>query len=260
MNLVEKAGEEAGKTQVLVFAGGKARRMGCLNVPKPLIEVNGKPLIDICVEYLRDNGFSDFVLLVGHGHEKIREHVGEGERYGVRVRYSVDPPLKHVGKGKALKHAIETGVVDRSRRALIAFPDDVFLDKSLPLRLLLYHVENVRLRGTLATVVVSSAINYPYGVAEVDEDGLVKEFKEKPVIRMYTSTGLYVFEPGVYDLVVEMVSMSRDEVMEFENTVLPELARRGRVCAFTIPNKIWYPVNTLKDLDKLVKVLNSHNL
>ena len=259
MNLIEKAGEEARKTQVLIFAGGKARRMGCLDVPKPLIEINGKPLIDMCIEYFKGNGFSDFVLLVGHGHKEIMRYVDKGERYGVRVRYSVDPPLEHVGKGKALKHAIETGVVDREKRALIAFPDDVFLDKSLPLRLRLYHIENVRLRGALATVVVSSAINYPYGVAEVDEDGLVKEFKEKPVIRMYTSTGLYMFEPGVYDLVVEMISMSREEAVEFENTVLPELARRGRVCAFTISNKIWYPVNTLKDLDELVKVLNSYN-
>ena len=146
--------------------------------------------------------------------------------------------------------------MDKGRRALITFPDDIFLDNSLPLRLLLHHVENVGLRGILATAVVSSAINYPYGVAEVNEDGLIKEFREKPVIKMYTSTGLYMFEPEVYDFVIEMVDLSEKEAVEFENTVLPELARRGKASAFIIPNNIWYPVNTLKDLDKLADILS----
>lgn len=247
-DVLGRAAEEARRTQVLVFAGGLGKRMGFVPKPKALLEVAGKPLIDWCIEYFAGCGFREFVLLVGKGADEVMRHVGDGGRYGVEVRYSVDPPLPAVGKGKALKHALEEGVVDAGRRALIAFPDDLFLDESLPLRLLLHHLEGVG-RGALATAVFAWGLEYPYGVAELDGDGRVRRFVEKPVVDFYTSTGLYVFEPQVYGLVLELVDMGSPKPVEFEQVVLPVLAERGQLYSMVVPRGTWLPVNTLKELE-----------
>jgi len=256
MSLFSKLKDEIDNTQVLVFAGGKAKRMGLIDKPKPLLEVCGRSLLDICISYYRDCGFKDFVLLVGYKSDMIKEHVGDGSKYGVKIRYSSDPKVEKVGKGKALRHAIETGVIDVKRRGLVVFPDDLFLDSSLPLRFLLHHIEATKFRGVEASTVLASAIEFPYGVAEVDETGFVLEFKEKPVIKLYTSTGMYMFEPAVYDLIVEMIDINEPKAVEFENTVLPFLAKRKKVYAFIVPKDVWFPINTLKQLEQADKILS----
>ncbi|RLE76802.1 MAG: hypothetical protein DRJ44_03435 [Thermoprotei archaeon] len=260
MSVITQLEREIENTQVLIFAGGKAKRMGYIEKPKPLLEVCGKTLLDLCIEYYKNNGFKEYVVLVGHKHNEIMEHLGSGDRHGVNIQYSIDPPVEKIGKGKALKHAIETGVVDKHRRALIAFPDDIFLEPTLPLKLLIHHLEGVRTRNTLATTVLAAAVDYPYGVAKVDENNLVVSFTEKPVIRMYTSTGLYMFEPKVYDLILDMIDINADKALEFEQIVLPELAKRKRIYALIIPKGMWLPVNTLKELERAETILSEKSL
>jgi mannose-1-phosphate guanylyltransferase len=249
--------EEASRTQALILAGGSAKRMGPISEPKPLLRVAGKPLIDRCIEYLRDNGLRDFILLVGHGAELLMKHVGGGERYGVKVSYCLDPQVKWVGKAKALKNALESGAVDRSRRSLITYPDDIFTDRTLAARFLLSHVEAVRRNKVLASIALASGIDLPYGVAKVDSDGIVTEFKEKPTLDVLTSTGLYIIEPPVYDLILQSIDLEAPEPLEFEATILPRLAEEGKLHAFTISRNTWFPVNTLKDLERVDDILRS---
>ena len=257
MDRLDELRREVEETQVLVFAGGLGKRMGLIDKPKPLLEVNGTPLIDICLNYFKSCGFRNFILLVGYKHELIENHVGDGSKYGIKVKYSVDPPLPKVGRGKALKHAIETGVVDRKKRAIVAYPDDIFLDPMLPLKLLLHHLEGVRLRRIKATAVFTSAIDYPYGVGKVDENNIVLSFEEKPVIKILTSTGLYAIEPEVYDLVEETVDMKSDKAVDLENLILPILAKRKQLYALIIPKDVWIPINTIKDLERATKVCSN---
>jgi len=253
--LFDELRREVMETQVLVFAGGLARRMGFIDKPKALLEVAGKPLIDWCIEYYADCGFKDFVLLLGKGHEQIEKYVGKGERYGVNIKYSVDPRIKEVGKGKALKHAILKGIVDKKRRALVCFPDDFFLDRSLPLRFLLHHIEGVKSKGIIVSTVFVWGMEYPYGVGEIDGNNLVRRFVEKPVVNYYTSTGLYMFEPQVFDIVLEKIDMKASRRIEFEEEILPLLAQQNKLYALVIPRGTWIPINTLKDLDRANSIL-----
>ncbi|MEM5879230.1 MAG: NDP-sugar synthase, partial [Candidatus Aenigmatarchaeota archaeon] len=90
--------KEIENTQVLILTGGSGKRMGNPESPKALMKVGGKALIDRCIEFYAKHGFKDFILLVGFMHEKIEEHVGDGSKYGVKVRYCLDPPIEKVGK------------------------------------------------------------------------------------------------------------------------------------------------------------------
>jgi len=70
--------KEIENTQVVVLAGGLAKRMDSPEMPKALQRVAGKALIDWCIEFYAKHGFKDFVLLVGSMHEAIENHVGDG--------------------------------------------------------------------------------------------------------------------------------------------------------------------------------------
>jgi len=253
--------KEISNTQVVILAGGKGKRMGTIDVPKPLIKIAGETLIERCIRFYKLNGFTEFVVLVGHKHNAIRSYLGNGSKFGVRIRYSVDPKdLKYVGKGKALKYAILSGAIDVTRRSLIGYPDDIFLDVSLPTRLLLQHLEAVKSKGVEATAVFTTATEYPFGVGEVDENGLVKSFKEKPVIKLLTSCGMYLIEPPVYKLIDERIDMEAQRVVEFEEVILPVLASRRKLYAMLIPMGVWMPINTQKEWEAAEKVLSSKKL
>jgi len=253
--------KETFNTQVVILAGGKGKRMGSIDVPKPLIKIAGETLIERCIKFYKLNGFKEFVILVGHRHDEIQSYLGNGDKLGVEIRYSVDPEgLEHVGKGKALKHAIANGTIDRGRRALISYPDDIFLDVTLPTRLLLHHLEAVESKEVEATALFTSAIEYPFGVAELDENGLVKSFKEKPVIRILTSCGMYLMEPPVYKLIEEKVDLEARRAVEFEEVILPELALRRKLYAMVIPMGVWIPINTQKEWEAAERILTSRKL
>ena len=92
---------------VAILAGGVATRLGNLarHTPKSLIDVAGKPFIAYQLDLLRGHGLTDIVLCTGHLGSHLEEVVGDGSRYGVRVRYSPDGPSP-LGTGGALRHAL----------------------------------------------------------------------------------------------------------------------------------------------------------
>ena len=97
--------------QAVIMAGGKGTRLAALTkdeIPKPMVEVAGKPLLLWQVERLKDHGITDILMVIGHLGEKIQEYFGDGERFGVRIRYFVeDTPLGTAGSFYYLKDMVE---------------------------------------------------------------------------------------------------------------------------------------------------------
>ncbi|OYT43290.1 MAG: hypothetical protein B6U88_01475 [Candidatus Aenigmarchaeota archaeon ex4484_56] len=248
--------EDIRNTQVIVLAGGRAKRMGKIDKPKALLELNGTTLVDHMMTQLSNCGFKDFIFLTGYKHEYIENHVGDGSRYGVSVKYSVEPETVK-GKGKALKYALVNNKIDTTKRALICFPDDLFLDKKLPIKFLLHHLQGVESKNTLMTALFVSGTNYPYGVGEIDSEQIVIKFTEKPFIHQYTSTGLYIVEPQVFDEIYKEIDLNSEGGIEFEDSVLPKLAAEKKVFAMIVPSSIWLSINTFKEYENAEKILNN---
>lgn len=248
--------EEIKNTQVIILAGGSGKRMSDSNLPKALQRVANKELIDRCIEHYAKHGFKDFIILVGYLHEAVESHVGDGSKYGVSIRYCVDPEgVKKVGKGKALKNAIQTGKVDLNKRAIITYPDDIFLEEDLPVKLLEKHLEIKESKGTIATIVCVSGTEYPYGVVLSYDGDVVNEFFEKPLVQIPTNTGTLAVEPEFYKMVEENVEMDREEAIEFEKSVLPKVIKAGKLNRVLIKVGTWIPVNTQKELEDAEKML-----
>ena len=247
--------EEIAKTQVLVLAGGKAKRMG-IDFPKCLLEVSGKRLIDRCIESLTRDGFRRFVFLLGYMHEPVMQHIGDGSRYGIESKYSIDPTTDlGLGKGKAIKYALQSNRIDRSSRSIVVFPDDLILENDVYSRFLMSHLGAVRSYKVLASSVLVPGTEYPYGVAKVDSNGMIVKFTEKPIISKPTSIGIYALEPRVYEIIEEKVHLEEAGAVELESSILPLLAREHRLFGFFIARNKWLPVNTLKEYEQATKVL-----
>jgi NDP-sugar pyrophosphorylase family protein len=244
------------KTQVIVVAGGQAKRLG-LDVPKCLLEISGKKLIDMSIEALAKEGFRDFVLMLGHKAEMVMEHIGDGRKYGINVTYSVDPPNAiGWGKGKAFKHALVSNKIDTSKRSLVVFPDDIVLEDRVFSRLLMHHSDSMRKYATSATIVLVPGTEYPYGVADINESGIVQKFTEKPLVNVPTSIGMYAFESDTYDIIRNKISLDEPHPVEFESIVLPLLANEHKLASMFIESKNWVPINTLKEYENAIKVLS----
>ncbi len=123
--------------QAVILAGGLATRMRprTLTVAKAMLEVAGRPFIDWQLEKLRASGYDDVLLCVAFLGEQIRDHVGDGARYGLRVRYSDEGPVL-LGTAGALRVAL--GLLDPV--FLVTYGDSYLpFDYAEPLRVLEAH-------------------------------------------------------------------------------------------------------------------------
>jgi mannose-1-phosphate guanylyltransferase / phosphomannomutase len=157
--------------QTVILAGGKGTRMGDLTreIPKPLIPVAGKPILEHQIELLKRYGQTDIILLTGYRGEKIRDYFGEGSRWGVSIRYRQETaPL---GTGGALKDAEK--ILDGSFFVLYG---DIILDIDLD-ALAAFHAR----RSPSATLVVHPN-SHPYDsdLLEMDGEDRITAFHRKP--------------------------------------------------------------------------------
>ncbi|MFP3167766.1 MAG: NDP-sugar synthase [Thermoproteus sp.] len=226
--------------RALILAGGFGKRLAPLTneVPKPLLPVAGKPILVRQIEWLRGQGFSDFVLAVGYLRHKVFETLGDGRRLGVRIFYSVEEePLGTAGAIKNAEPFLEDDV-------FVATNGDVVTD--LPVKPLLEALADAD--AAVALVPLRS----PYGIVEFDELGRVVSFREKPVL------GGYFINAGVYAMRRELLKVlpSRGNI---EETTFPQLAERKRLKAVVYSDVFWRSIDTVKDLEEVERILGNGN-
>lgn len=248
---------EASRTQIVLAVGGSGKRMG-MEIPKSLVKVGDDTLLDRAVSFFSNCGFRDFVFLLGYKDTMITEHIAKakGGWKDVKVALSYDYE-QGMSKGKAFKHAMETGKIDRTRRSILAYPDDVFLDSNLPMKVLIEHAYSTKAFGTIASAVVVKAHRSTFGIVQVDQRGLIQGFEEKPLIPLVANTAMYMFEPAFYRYVDELVDLKKAGPVDLETAVLPALAKQNKVYAIVIPPDSWIPVNTQKELEQAQKLVDS---
>ncbi|PYI54293.1 nucleotidyltransferase family protein [Paenibacillus flagellatus] len=176
----------------LLLAGGLGTRLRPLteHMPKPMALVANRPWLEHLVIQLKDQGIRDFVMAVKHYPEQIRNYFGDGGKWGVSIRYAVEPTLR--GTAGAIKNA-EPLLDDR----FLVVNADIVHEIDL-LRLLEYHVQH----GGKVTIGLTE-VDDPtqYGVVEQDGSGRILRFVEKPRLEEAPSrrinAGIYLMEKDV---------------------------------------------------------------
>ena len=220
-----------------ILAGGFGKRLRPYteDLPKPLINVVDKPILEWQIEWLKRYGVNEFVLLVGYRKERIIEYLGSGSRLGVRVTYVVeDEPL---GTGGAIKNAEH--ILSKSEVFLVLNGD--ILTNLNPL--LLVEELNKGYLGVIATIPLPS----PYGVLEI-EDSQVRGFIEKPLLKNYwINAGVYALKPNALKYFPEKGDLER--------TAFPAMARDRVLGAVKYSGVFWKAIDTYKDLEEATRAL-----
>ncbi|NMG35859.1 NTP transferase domain-containing protein [Azoarcus sp. TTM-91] len=194
----------------MILAAGQGTRVRPLtkNVPKPMVPILGKPVLEYLIEHLARFGIREIMINVAFNHYKIENYFGDGHRWGVEIGYSYEGGREY---GDIVPKALGSAGGMRKIQDFGGFFDDTTLvicgDAIIDLDIRAALDEH-RHKGALASVVT---LDVPrdqvqnYGVVVTDEESRVQSFQEKPrpeeAKSTLASTGIYIFEPEVLDLV-----------------------------------------------------------
>ncbi len=193
--------------KAVVMAGGEGSRLRPLTsgMPKPLVPVVGKPVMEHILRLLRQHGITEVVVTLQYLGSSIRDYFGDGSDFGVDIIYVIeDAPLGTAGSVKNAQSYLDEPFVVISGDALT----DIDLSRAVR-----FHQD----RRAMATIVLYSVASpLEYGVVITNPDGTINRFLEKPswgeVFSDQVNTGIYVIQPEVLELVppAEVVDWSAD--------------------------------------------------
>jgi NDP-sugar pyrophosphorylase family protein len=201
--------------KVFILAGGLGTRIRPMfsDLPKAMIPFNGKPFLEIQMGMLATQGFTSFVLCVGHQADQISAHFGDGEAWGCEIAYSLEPhPL---GTGGALQYA---------KRHLDATSIVLNGDTYLPMDYQALVKTHASFDSSIGTVtVVEMEDTRRYGQVVVDKQSRIQVFREKTESSGpgLVNAGVYVFEPQILQHIPAEGSIS------LERDVFPSLLTSG---------------------------------
>jgi mannose-1-phosphate guanylyltransferase len=202
--------------QALILAGGEGTRLRPLTstVPKPVVPLVDRPFIAFMLDWLHRHGVDDIVMGCGHLAAGVRNVLGDGSAFGVRLRYVEEP--RPLGTGGALKFA-EPLLDER----FLMLNGDVLSDIDVGAQIARHEASGATATLTLTPVENPSA----YGLVRTEADGQVTAFVEKPspdqVDTNHISAGVYVLEREVLDM------LPPGEPASIERDVFPALVGQG---------------------------------
>ncbi len=219
----------AGKYIAVIQAGGKGTRLQSLTngrIPKPLLELNGKPMIQWQIENVVKYGIREVIIIIGHLGEKIQEYFGNGDRWKIRIEYiKEDKPLGSAGALYYLKN--------RKKVDFIFIFGDVMFDLDWE-RFIRFHEE----KGGFATLLVHPN-SHPY-----DSDLVVMDHKNKVTEFVYkgnqseefydncVNAGLYILKKDILDII------EKEEYLDLEKDVFRQLILQGLVYGYKTPEYV----------------------
>lgn len=249
----------ADKTVVVLMAGGESSRFSSVldgaDSNKSAFELpNGDTMIEMAIRQYRDAGIKKFVALVFHNAHSIEDRIGDGSKLGVEVVYSYDPE-RPVGKGGAIRNALDNGSIPEDHNVIVANPDDVILDfpGSFPRYICESHIEGVK-KGMLATAVLALGQAYSWtGMMVVDN--AVVDTDMYPFIPVPAHVGVTVFSPEAFPRFKELFNLS--EKSDFEQVLFPLLVKENKLWSAGFTEGLWIAVNDLKTYKQLVSKLQT---
>ncbi len=244
-------------TTIVLMAGGESSRFsevtnGSAVNKNAFVLPNGDTMIEMAIKMYKDAGFTNFVASVFHNATSIEKVIGDGSKYGVNIVYSYDPEIP-VGKGGAIKHAIQNGAIPRGHYCIIHNPDDVIVDfeGSFPRHIVSGH-KHSQGNKALATVVIVEETPYTYTGMKI-VNNIVHQIEMYPAIPIPTHIGVTILSPEIYSYFDKYFDLNKKA--DFESVLLPILAKKKLLGAVSIPSDCWIAVNNAKTYKQLVKRL-----
>lgn len=274
----------------MILAAGQGTRVRPLTqkTPKPMVPILGKPVLEYLIEHLARHGIREIMINVAFNHYKIENYFGDGRRWGVEIGYSYEGAREHgdivprpMGSAGGMRRIQDFGgFFDETTLVMCG---DAIID--LDISAALHEHRHKKALASVVTLDVPRNEVQNYGVVVADDQGRVRSFQEKPrpeeALSTAASTGIYIFEPGVLDLVPpgrpfdigsELFPMMVERDLPFyaqkrffnwidigrlsDYWMVLQRVLRGEIADMEMPGKqvrpgVWAGLNTRVDWDKV---------
>ncbi|MGC9099218.1 MAG: sugar phosphate nucleotidyltransferase [Candidatus Micrarchaeia archaeon] len=242
-HLLEAALNKNAPRKAVILAGGTIIKGPNGYVPKPMLLLNGKPIIEYTFEMLLRNGINEAIILAGEKGELITSYFGDGSRFGIKLTYMLEEKRK--GTEGAL--ALAKGLL--GSEPFLVINGDNFYDFSV-IELYKQHLAT----NALVTIALTTAENTKgFGVTRLEGSRILNFAEKSPSERSkLVSTGLYLFDKGALDF----ISTSQEPVM-LEKSLFPKLASMRKLYGFVISGD-WVPLESssiegsIHEMEKLI--------
>jgi dTDP-glucose pyrophosphorylase len=235
--LRELLGQSPRPNIAVILAGGRGSRLMPVTneVPKPMLEVAGRPILERIVTHLVGFGIQRIAISVGYLHEQIEEHFGDGAKFGCQILYILEDPATPLGTGGPL--AMVQDMYPDLNTSVLVLNGDLITQFNVA-DLLESHKES----GASITIgVVSYTHEVPFGVLEISADGLVSGISEKPIIEKTVSAGIYACEPRL------LKRIPRGQFMPMTRIIDESLSQGEGVSIWNCDNQ-WSDIGRPQDL------------
>ena len=211
----------------VIMAGGKGTRIAsmCSDVPKPMISICGKPILEHQIQVLKRQGYTEIILIIGHLGQLIRQHFGSGEKFGVSIRYIEETsPLGTAGALYYLKDILKDD--------FLLLNGDILFDVDIA-RMLAFHKK----KGGMATI-LTHPNSHPYdsGLVIAGNDGKVQKWLAKEDERTYyrnsVNAGIHILTPAILDF------FTKPEKTDLDRDILKKLIPLQQLYAYVSPEYI----------------------
>ncbi len=232
---------EVHANKVVLMVGGLGSRLRPLteNVPKPMLHVGDKPILQTIVEKFVSYGFVNIVMCVNYKSEVIQDYFGDGSRFGASIEYVFEN--KRMGTAGALSLLQE-----KPEKPFFVMNGDLLTNINFE-NLLDFHMAN---RATATMCVRKYDFQVPYGVLKID-NGKIKAIEEKPVHKFFVSAGIYLLNPSSLKLI------PKDEFYDMPTLFEKLIALNENVVSFPI-REYWLDIGKMDEYERANREYHTH--
>ena len=190
--------------KAVILAGGLGTRLQPYtnSLPKPMLPLGEKPILEHLIEWVRKNGVKEIVLCVSYLRKKIEDYFGNGQKFGVKIEYAVsNNPLATAGQLKTAEKFIDGTFV-------CLYGDSIY---NFNLRNMI--AQHKKTKSIVTMSLYDYKFNLKYGVIDTTKVGKVTSWKEKPELSAKINMGCYIMEPEVLQLIPKNKPYGMDGVI-----------------------------------------------
>ncbi len=225
--------------KAILLCGGQGARLRpyTYNIPKPMLPLGRKPILEYVIRNLKSNGVIEFYLTVGYLKSQITGYFGDGKKLGVKIHY--------VEEKEALNTAGSTLPVKGMMKETFVVQMGDHLSRINVKKML----ESHKKAGCIATIGFKrQGIPLDYGVAHINSDGTVKDFAEKPIVTNFVNAGIYAFEPEIFGYIKPKEDFAKD--------VFPRMLSAKKPVNSYIFDDFWLDIGHTEEYEEMNRAIS----
>jgi len=219
--------------KALILAGGRGKRLRPLTdkIPKSLIPINKKPLIQYTIKYLKKFGINEIIICSGYKSKQIQNFLKKKKNFGCKIEYSVEKnPLGTAG-------AIRNAIKNLSDESFLVINGDI--------------ITNIDLKKILKkpNTIAANELKTKFGTMEIKNNRILKFNEKTDVQNVWMNPGLYHLSTGILKILPRTGSL--------EAEIFPKLAKNKSLHTVKFKNVLWHSIDSFKDIELSSQEINS---